>query len=72
MSFPNAGEIDREAYMRVLMEDVADSQPSIGDLEAACGNMRRRLKLRPCLFTKVGYCGLLPLPLDYFVGTIRT
>jgi hypothetical protein len=49
VSFPNAGEIDREAYMRVLMEDVADIQPSIGDLEAACRNLRRTLKFIPAI-----------------------
>jgi hypothetical protein len=47
--YPNAGVADRSVYSRVLAEDVATMQPSIGVVESSCRNMRRTLKFCPAI-----------------------
>jgi hypothetical protein len=47
--YPNAGNADAEIYGRLLIEDVAAMQPAIGDLEAACRNLRRTSKFIPAI-----------------------
>jgi hypothetical protein len=48
-SFPNSGNTDREAFARILAEDVGASQPSIGVLELACRNLRRSARFIPTI-----------------------
>jgi hypothetical protein len=48
-SFPNAGNANREIFVRVLAEDVGASQPSIGVLELACRNLRRTARFMPTI-----------------------
>jgi hypothetical protein len=48
-SFPNSGNTDREAFARILAEDVGASQPSIGVLELACRNLRRNARFIPTI-----------------------
>jgi hypothetical protein len=48
-SFPNAGNADRQVFVRVLAEDVGASRPSIGVLELACRNLRRSARFMPTI-----------------------
>lgn len=47
--YPNAGSADGEIYGRMLIEDVAAMQPSIGDIDAACRHLRRTSKFTPAI-----------------------
>jgi hypothetical protein len=48
-SFPNAGTADAEVYGGCLLQDVADTQPSIGDIEETCRQIRRVSKFLPTI-----------------------
>jgi hypothetical protein len=49
-SIPNPGNnTDGEIFGRLLIEDTAASQPSIGDLEAACRNLRLTREFIPAI-----------------------
>jgi hypothetical protein len=48
-SFPNAGKDNAEVFGRMLCEDVAAQQPTIGGLEAACRNLRRTNRFIPVI-----------------------
>jgi hypothetical protein len=49
MCYPNAGTADGEVYGRMLIEDVAAMQPSIGDVEGACREVRRTSRFCPTI-----------------------
>jgi hypothetical protein len=48
-AFPNAGNADREAFVRTLADDVGASQPSIGVLDLACRYVRRNARFIPTI-----------------------
>jgi hypothetical protein len=48
-SFPNAGKDNAEMFGRMLCEDVAAQQPTIGGLEAACRHLRRTSRFIPVI-----------------------
>src|SRR6266851_3245419 len=48
-SFPNAGKDDATVFGRMLCEDVAAQQPTIGGLEAACRHLRRTNRFIPVI-----------------------
>jgi hypothetical protein len=48
-AFPNSGNADREAFVRILAEDVGASQPSLGVLDVACRKLRRTARFMPTI-----------------------
>jgi hypothetical protein len=48
-SFPNAGAADAEVYGGMLLQDVADTGPTIGDIEEACRQIRGTSKFLPVI-----------------------
>ena len=48
-SFPNVGTADAEVYGGNLLQDVADTQPSIGDIDETCRQIRRVSKFLPTI-----------------------
>jgi hypothetical protein len=53
--YPNIGTADDGAvYGRLLIEDVAATQPSIGDLENACRQLRRTSRFCPVIAEVLG------------------
>jgi DNA-directed RNA polymerase subunit F len=47
--YPNTGTADGEVYGRMLIEDVASMQPSVGDIEAACRHLRHTSRFTPAI-----------------------
>jgi hypothetical protein len=53
--YPNIGTADGgEVYGRLLIEDVAATQPSLGDLESACRQLRRTSRFCPVIAEVLG------------------
>jgi hypothetical protein len=48
-AFPNVSTSDGEVYGATLINDVAATEPAIGDLEEACRYLRRTLKFLPTI-----------------------
>ena len=48
-SFPNAGTADAEVYGGMLLKDVADTRPAIGDIAETCRQIRQTSKFVPVI-----------------------
>jgi hypothetical protein len=68
-SFPNAKPANPEVFGRMLVEEVQESRPSIGALEAACRFVRRIHRFCPTIAEVVK---ALALTEDHLQGKIRT
>jgi hypothetical protein len=48
-SFPNVGKNNAEVFGRMLVEDTAAQQPTVGGLESACRHIRRTNRFIPAI-----------------------